>query len=849
MSLSIGLPWALLGLGLLPLMWLAAIRSRYTLGRSRRTWVLVLRCVSVALVVAALADVRLGLGTDALAVAVVRDASASISSAESARVEAELARAGASRPDVALSMQPSGLAPGSSSSARTDLAPSIDLALATLPRDRARRVVLATDGRDHVRARAAIDAARRAGVSVDVLPIGDDPPIDAVGVQSIELPGIVHSGESLDVGVRLFALAGARARVSVAVDGREAATAEITAASTGTTVARAGVTFPEDEGVHELSATVRSTASAASGNDRVSTLVYVRSRPRVLLLHRADVAAPVLSTVLADARFRVDARPVTSAPSSTSELDPYGVVILDEADPQDLSVEQQRALRRWVEQMGGGLLTITGDTPVRHGPEDFRAIEPIRPPAAIPEPRPLELVLVIDRSSSMSGAAIASARRAAAAAISGLREDARAGIIAFSTTPDRVLPLAGMDQRAQIQDFISRIASSGGTDIAAALGAANRVSSSDPRYIRHVILISDGESEAAPAIAQAQALASTGVSISVVTIGSRSELMAQIARVGRGRYHVTRSAGSLPALIVREAQFRQPPATRRVSFSPRVEAQHRIIEGIDFAAAPPLLGHALAEARPGATRILGASDTSPLLAHWYVGLGQVATFTSSSTGGWSDEWRRWDGFRALFAGITRSILRARVVEPVELRIDRVPGAAEMRRIAVLGPTIAMEPVPELRLYRTRADGAPVALEARGPGVWTADVPIGRGLLVTAKRATDPEPTTAVREDATYPEEIATWGADRATLATWAELGGGRVLDRADRADRAFDPPARSVVARPIRMPLLVAALLLYLLGLLLLRLPERGARAERVSRARVLTQAPEESPIDRKEAA
>ena len=143
------------------------------------------------------------------------------------------------------------------------------------------------------------------------------------------------------------------------------------------------------------------------------------------------------------------------------------------------------------------------------------------PPPAIPEPRPLEIVLVIDRSSSMSGRAMASARRAGMAAVRALRADARAGVVAFSSTPDCVLPLQDMEHRADLLTFLGSINATGGTDIGAALAAARRTVSSDPRYIRHVILISDGESAPAPAIAQAHAIADMGVSISVVTILDR----------------------------------------------------------------------------------------------------------------------------------------------------------------------------------------------------------------------------------------------------------------------------------------------------------------------------------------
>ena len=277
----------------------------------------------------------------------------------------------------------------------------------------------------------------------------------------------------------------------------------------------------------------------------------------------------VLAQVLDEGGMRVEVVPITAAPTELRSLEDVSLVIVDEADPNDLTEEQQHVLRDWVENEGGGLISVTGRHPVRRAPEAFRALEPITIPPAIPEPRPLELILVIDRSSSMSGIKMMQARNAGVAAIRALRADARVGVVAFSGGADRVMAPVGMDQREEAIAFVQGIHASGGTNIGAALGAANRIMSPDPRYIHHVILLSDGVSAPEPALEAARVLAGRG-SISTITIGPRNDLMAQIAQIGRGRYHVTNAAGSLPSLFVREAQYRQPPAHRQVSFRPRV---------------------------------------------------------------------------------------------------------------------------------------------------------------------------------------------------------------------------------------------------------------------------------------
>jgi len=824
MSVEVGFALALWGLLLIPFVLLLARKSQFLLSPGRRTFVVAFRVLTVALVVLAIADVRVGLPTDDLAVTTVIDSSASVSDAERHAVGAQLDALAQTEPDVRQARVYDREGDPNTSS----LARDVRTAATTLPRDHVRRMVIATDGRDaDDDVLVAVRDALNTGVRVDVLPIGDAPPIDALALSSVEAPRLVRAGETLEIEVGLSVGRSTTAALTARIDGEEAATSEAQLAP-GDGRASISVPFPEEEGIHRLEIEASAPGDIVRENDRITTLVRVLSRPRVLHLHDEDSAPPLVS-VLEDAEMEVESRAVGDAPTSLAELDRYGLVVIDEVDPEGLSEAQQIAVRRFVEELGGGLVTITGGHPVKRSPETFREIEPIRPAPAIPEPRPLELVLVVDRSGSMQGQKLAMARTASIAAVDALREDALAGVVAFSGGADRVMapvPVAEDAEREALRGFISRINAGGGTNIAAALGAAGAIMSNDPRYIHHVILLSDGESDAGPAIAQAQGLAARGISISAITLGPRSALMAEIARVGRGRYHVTNNPGSLPALFVREAQFRQPPAHRTGRITPRVVMPHRSLEGIDFSAYAPLSGHALAAEKPEASILLESERGEPLLVHWHRGVGQVASFTSSTTGGWADGWRGTDIFHTFWSQLAWSLMRSRTVEPLELRTDPIPGVADRVRIVAVAPTIHALPSPEVRLHRTGGDvavdaeGERLAMELVGPGLFAREVPIEGGFLVTAQMPADPEPTAALAVDRSYPEEIARFGRDESALARLAEVGGGSVLSA---PAEAFADVTSQAVSTPLGIWLFLAALFFYLLSVLLLRLPDDAA--------------------------
>lgn len=840
LSLDLGWPLALWGLVAVALVPLLMWRSKFPMSKGRRRIVMVLRMIAMALAVVSVAALRIGFPSDELAVGLVVDGSASIAPEERRRVSEDLAAMQAAN-DL-ITWTPVGLGAtrqgGNRPGGGSGLEVQIGAAVSLLPRDHARRLLVATDGRDPQLA-TAIASARAQGVEVSVLPMGEGPAIDAFAIAGVDAPRLLRAEETSDVVATLYANRDADVRIEAFFDGRSVLT-ETHRATRGSSTARMSLRFPEDPGVHQLELAVHGEGDTVSANDRWRTLVEVLPKPRVRIYHAPD-SSPILATVLRDAGMDVEVFAPQQAFTRLEQYEPYALVIADEIELGDFSDDQQRVLRQWVEEEGGGLITASFNRPVRRTPRILREIEPIIPPPAQPEPRPLELVLVIDRSSSMSGAPMEQARQSAIAAVRALRRDARVGAVAFSGGADRVIAPVGMEESEQVVQFIAGIHAEGGTNIAAAVTAANHIMSNDPRYIHHVILISDGESEPQSAIAAAMALAGRGVSISTITIGSYSQLLADIARIGRGRYHVT-NAGGLRSLVVSEAMMRQPPAHRQTPFQMREQTHLQMFDGMRFDGAPAISGHALAGLRPGATQVLTATEGMPLLAHWHRGLGQVASWTSATSGSWTDGLRQTSTFRDLFTHLARGMLRTRTVEPPRILIERDPLSAQRRLVTIISPYVDTRNVPIVRLFRgasvrnvatgsdpTFAEELP--MEIAGPGVWQASLQTGFTFLVDARMPEDVEPTAAEGDERPYDEELAAFGPDTATLERLAAIGGGTLLT----APLEITHEASAVPAmRPLRTPLLLLALLFYLFSLLLLRLPDRalatGFEVERPSR-------------------
>jgi hypothetical protein len=811
-------PFALWGLALVPVLVVALRRSRAVL--SLRVPVTLTRVLALVLVVLAMADARLHWPTDRLAVAVVLDRSESIAAQERDAWSQRLRQLMDREEDPAW-VDLTTPVPGQG------LGDQIASAAALLPTDRVRRVLVATDGRAPGIA-PVIESAARAGVSVWSIPMGGSPHADQLSVVSASVPRLVRAGETVTIDVQVFSLEAQRMTLKLSIDG-QVVSEEGVDVPAGEITVRRELIFP-DEGVRRLEIQAIPARDTLAGNNVWTSLVRVVPPARVLLIRPAPPPPlPPLATVLEEARLQVDVVTPADAPRSADELERYQLVVVDEVVPDQLQDAQQQAIRSWVEDAGGGLITVTGANGVRREPATFREIEPIQPPRAIPESPPLELILVIDRSSSMSGRRLEMARLAAVEAVRALRADSRVGVVAFSGAADQVIAPMDMTHRDWIIGFLSSIGSGGGTDIAAALQAAQTIVSPDPAVTHHVILLSDGISSSGPAVGEAQVLAWRGVSISTISLGGSNSLMADIARIGGGRHHAARDPSELPRLFAREAQYRQPPPFVEEETRPRVAEPMDFLEGVDFDTDPPLEGYVIAEPREGAETALVSPEGDPLLALWYVGAGRVMSFTSATAGPWADQWRTGPGFRTLWSQAAWEMLRPRDQQQLQIRLDPHPLDVGTRLVTVTTADLGSEDAPEVVVSRGPNDVKPLPLTRRGPALWQGETAVNDGFIVWGSPPGEDEPVAAVGEDRPYDiDELSRFGPDLTSLETWVALGNGSLVrdprDVLVRSDRVT-----TMVA--LRLPILALALISYLASVLLQRLP-RNVRSAVTTPAR-----------------
>ncbi len=512
-------------------------------------------------------------------------------------------------------------------------------------------------------------------------------------------------------------------------------------------------------------------------NDRAGIVGEVRGRPRVLLASVGDETQALARALRAD-HLRVDARSPKELPQTVAEFRPFDLVIFSDVPAGRVSKPVRQALVSYVENYGGGFIMIGGEGSFGVGGWGRTSIEellPVRFEGERQRDQPtLALVLVIDKSGSMSSEdRLDLVKEAARLTAATLDPSDEIGVIAFDSYPYTLVRLQPAANRLRIAGDIRRLNAGGGTNALPALREAFLQLVGSRALVKHVILLSDGQSPEAGVAALQSDMRDADITVSAVGVGAGAgkDFLARVAERGRGRYYFSQDGTDVPRIFSRETREVTRNAVSERLLYPRVAKSVQALRGIDFARAPGLRGMIPIKPKALAEVLLKTHDGEPLLVRGRRGLGRTAAFASDAKPRWAAHWLRWGSFAKLWSQIARDTMRqgAGLIGGAEIRaipaadegswnivvdVDATAGFANQLsgEVEIIDPSAAKNIDPEhVKLSLT----APGRYEATFAGV-----DAGGGSRLLKARLFDPEILDRPAVEATgqvsipYPAEIA-----------------------------------------------------------------------------------------------
>lgn len=408
-------------------------------------------------------------------------------------------------------------------------------------------------------------------------------------------------------------------------------------------------------------------------NNRAVAIMTVKDKPKVLLLegHGTSQVAPFVR-MMAQEDIKVEVRSGWGLPSNIWGLKKYDCVIFSDVRASYVGLQKMAALDAYVKNHGGCFIMAGGDDSFGSGGYYRTRIErilPVRMDTEKSRNQPsVALVLVIDRSGSMGGQKIEMAKEAAKASAMMLSASDQIGIIAHDSQAIPIIPLTRASNRLRIQNAIATIHADGGTNIHPALRMGYDWLRSSNARIKHVIVLSDGQSPNRERIwSLAEEMRTSRITLSAVGIGYGADrtLLQTMARNGGGRYYFTNDPNNIPKIFTKETSI----ASRSGIVDEAIKAVQvktaSFLRGVNIKGAPLLRGYNPTKAKYRADVFFVTNPYGePLLARWRWGLGKTAAFTSDIKGRWAYAWlTRWlHGFKRLWAQLLRDTMRLRTYE-------------------------------------------------------------------------------------------------------------------------------------------------------------------------------------------
>jgi len=558
---------------------------------------------------------------------------------------------------------------------QTNLQRGVELARALFPAGTSRHIVLVSDG--HETRGSLMQAAREAavtGIELHAIAVAG-PPLPDVRVRDLTPSrSRLHEGASLRLTAALESTMAGRGVLKLFENGIEVESRPLSL-KPGESREEVFTRTPGVRNIYKYRAVLEGfVGDTLPGNNDALTIVDVRGRLRLLYAEGEPAEAQYLVQAMEKEGIQLELRQPGSIPQTLEELAGFDGIILSDIPARQVGENAMSAMRDYVDKLGGGLVMIGGPNSFGVGGYYRTPIEELLP-VRLKSPDDEEkqssaLELVLDRSGSMAGEKLETAKSAAVAAAEVLGRHDSIGVIAFDSEAHVVAPMTRVTSIAAIAGQIASLSAGGGTNMEPAIKIARESLQRVKARIKHMIILTDGQTSGTGYEAMASQCRAEGITISTVAIGEGSfiGLLQAMASAGGGQSYTTNDAQSITRIFTQDTLLHTGRMIREEPFEAKDVEAGVMLAGLIPFQAPALLGYVKTLRKTTAQVPLVTDTGDPLLAHWRYGLGKVTAFTSDAKSRWAGLWiSRWPGYGRFWSQVLRETSRPPQGQRMDLR--------------------------------------------------------------------------------------------------------------------------------------------------------------------------------------
>lgn len=546
-------------------------------------------------------------------------------------------------------------------------------------------------------------------------------------------------------------------------------------------------------------------------NNTYASMTQVKAPPHVLIVqHEAnatDAIARALGTSITHTTLEA-----SELPQTLSSYLQYDAIIFDNVPGYVVGEARMQVIEQAVHSFGVGFMMTGGEMSFGLGGYAKSPIEKIVPvdmevtgKHKVPS---TGLVIVLDRSGSMSGQKMQLAKEAAVRATEMLREEDTLGFIAFDDKPWCIIDTAPMQNREQAINKILAITVGGGTEIYASLKEAYEDLAPLDLQRKHIILVTDGQENTRRDYREMTEQGLTNqTTLSTVSIGADADPKAleKMSAMGSGRFYNVLDANMIPTILARETAMISRTYIVDNPFYPRIYDvptwSPLFAQGV-----PQMNAYIATTAKSGATIIADSAEDDPILAQWRYGMGTSVAFMSDASGAWAGDWAAWDNWQRFWQKAVAEILPTYNETPYAI-------SQTGNTFTLIDPTNRANLV-EIKAVNEQGEQLPITQQALTASKLTFDVATAPGtIFIQVDNGTGD--VFKLGKTIPYSEEYRQQPINEQQLALIAQTAKGEVLTTPQQAFRKLTQKSEAV--QSITLILIAVAMVLFFIDITLRR--------------------------------